>query len=87
MRFLIVYDISEDKIRNKVSKILKQYGIRVQYSAFEIEISRTELKSLLEEIEVMIDPETDSVFAFELSKNTQKKTIKIGEKEEFWYVL
>ena len=87
MRFLIVYDISENKIRNKISNILKQYGTRVQYSAFEIEISKTELKYLFDEIEKIIDPETDSIFAFELPKNAQKGIIKIGKKEELKYVF
>ena len=87
MLFLVVYDISEDKIRNKVSKILKQYGQRVQYSAFEIEIAKEKLKKLMEEIKVLINLESDSVFAFELPENTLKETVKIGEKEGLGYVL
>jgi CRISPR-associated protein Cas2 len=87
MLYLIVYDISENKIRNRVSKILKQYGQRVQNSAFEIEISKRKLKAIFNEIEKIIDSQTDSIFAFELPQETQKTIFKIGQKERLEYVL
>lgn len=35
MHTLVIYDIAEDKIRNKVSEACKDYGlIRIQWSAF-----------------------------------------------------
>ena len=33
-RVLIIYDITEDRPRVKLSKLLSSYGIRVQKSAF-----------------------------------------------------
>ena len=36
--YVISYDISENKIRNKVAKILEGYGKRIQYSVFECDI-------------------------------------------------
>ena len=33
--YLIIYDISDDKRRSKVAKILESYGRRIQFSAFE----------------------------------------------------
>ena len=35
MFILVTYDIKDDKKRNKVCNILKDYGNRVQYSVFE----------------------------------------------------
>lgn len=35
MRFLISYDASSDALRNKIVKILEQFGTRIQYSVFE----------------------------------------------------
>ena len=32
--YVITYDISADKLRNKVAKLLEGYGRRVQYSCF-----------------------------------------------------
>jgi len=35
MHTLVIYDISEDKIRNRVSEVCKDYGLaRIQWSAF-----------------------------------------------------
>ena len=35
MKVLVIYDISEDKIRNKVAEVCKDYGLaRIQWSAF-----------------------------------------------------
>ena len=38
MRTLVSYDISDDKRRRKVCKILEGYGYRVQYSVFECDL-------------------------------------------------
>ena len=53
MRYVIIYDISSDKIRREVYKTLKSYGAWKQYSAFEVDLSKTqhtELKHKLKEI-------------------------------------
>jgi CRISPR-associated protein Cas2 len=36
MNYLICYDITSDRKRNRVAKILKDYGDRVQLSTFEL---------------------------------------------------
>ena len=43
---MIAYDISEDRIRYRVAKILENYGTRVQYSVFECKLREQE-KNLL----------------------------------------
>lgn len=64
---IVTYDISNDKTRTKFSKFLEQYGVRVQFSVFEIQnssrvlnIVRTAIKSNFKEL---FDP-GDSVFIF-----------------------
>ncbi len=45
MHTLVIYDISEDKIRNRVAEVCKDYGLaRIQWSAFsgEINVNRRE---------------------------------------------
>ncbi|HLV09208.1 MAG TPA: CRISPR-associated endonuclease Cas2 [Halanaerobiales bacterium] len=35
MHTLVIYDISEDKIRNRIAEVCKDYGLaRIQWSAF-----------------------------------------------------
>lgn len=41
MQTLIIYDIEEDKIRNKMAEFCKDYGLeRIQYSAFLGDLNR-----------------------------------------------
>lgn len=45
--YLVVYDISIDKERNKIDKLLHGYGFRVQKSVYECRLSRTLKKQLI----------------------------------------
>lgn len=46
MRYVVVYDIPEDKLRLKVAEILEGFGERVQESVFECLLEATELSEL-----------------------------------------
>jgi CRISPR-associated protein Cas2 len=41
-RYLISYDISKDKIRNKVRTTLTKFGYRIQYSCYLCEVTKRE---------------------------------------------
>ncbi|MDK2782091.1 MAG: CRISPR-associated protein Cas2 [Archaeoglobi archaeon] len=44
---LVIYDISEDEVRNKIAKLCKSFGLhRIQKSAFLGEISSSRRKEL-----------------------------------------
>lgn len=47
---LIIYDITENKTRIKLSKLLLGYGFRIQKSAFEAVITKKKYKELLERL-------------------------------------
>jgi len=81
-KFLVTYDISETKIRNKLSNLLSKFGNRVQLSCFEIECTDSELKKILSKIEETIDPSTDSVFFFPITKNMENAVLEIGIKRD-----
>lgn len=57
---LACYDISSSKRRTKVAKLLGHFGVRVQKSVFELQVSRNELNELHKEVKNMLDPKTDS---------------------------
>ena len=46
MFLAVAYDCSNDKRRNRVAKILLDYGYRVQYSVFEVELDERRFKEL-----------------------------------------
>lgn len=61
MRWLISYDIVDDKSRARVAKILEAWGDRMQYSVFECELTSPELKALQTELNEFIEPTEDSL--------------------------
>jgi len=62
---LIIYDISSNKKRNRMVKILKSYGFRVQKSAFEAMLRPDKYKKLLVDIK-NIPESTDSVRVYKI---------------------
>ena len=78
MNYIIAYDIENDKIRNKVSKILEGYGVRLQKSVFECKLSKTALKKLEKELETLIDRKKDSVIFFKNCQKCVRQRIMLG---------
>ncbi|HIP42349.1 MAG TPA: CRISPR-associated endonuclease Cas2 [Aquifex aeolicus] len=71
MQWIVAYDISSNKIRNRVSNILIKYGYRIQYSVFYIpEASRKEIEDLKEIIKPLINPKTDRIFFYPIEEIT-----------------
>ncbi len=71
MFYLISYDISDDKRRAKILKILKSYGVRVQFSVFEGDSTGRTIRELKSKIREIIDLKIDSVRLYPLCDNCQ----------------
>jgi len=82
MKYLVTYDISDNRTRDSVSRTLSKYGVRVQLSCFEIECKEEELVELLEMINKKIDPLTDSVYFFPVTRNAERSICEIGSRRE-----
>ena len=44
--YLVCYDITEDKRRDRVFKVCKNHGEHLQFSVFECDLNATELAGL-----------------------------------------
>ena len=64
--FVIAYDISNDRRRTRLFKSLKRYGTPVQESVFECHLTPNQFVQMRQEIERLIDPETDHLRYYEL---------------------
>lgn len=54
--YLVIYDITDDSLRNKVADILEDYGLeRIQYSAFIGSLKRYQLRSLVEDLKTILN--------------------------------
>lgn len=70
--FLVIYDISSDKLRTHFSRFLSQFGRRLQYSVFEIENSDRILNNIRAEIKTAFEPrfsQSDSVLVIRIPDN------------------
>jgi CRISPR-associated protein Cas2 len=76
----VLYDIPQDKIRNRIAKICLEAGIyRVQKSVFLGDLNRTQLKELLSRIEDIINQDEDSVYVFPVCKEDFKSSVLLGQ--------
>lgn len=69
---LIIYDISDNKRRLKLSKILSGYGKRVQKSAFECIINRKQYDALIDKLMPVIS-DTDLLRVYRIAGSADVK--------------
>ena len=80
MRVLVVYDISDDNTRLKVSRVLEAWGLsRIQRSAFVGSLTRPRALDLARRLETIIDEETDVVHIVFVQPQDWDKTIVLGK--------
>ena len=85
MLVLITYDVSvvtpegRRRLRN-IAKTCLDYGMRVQNSVFECEVSPAELVALKQELSDLFDPEEDSLRFYYLGKKGRQKVEHLGIK-------
>jgi CRISPR-associated protein Cas2 len=84
MFYLVTYDIVDDQRRTKVAKILEDFGDRVQYSVFEMELDRPEqLDEMRSSLAGVIDPQADSVRIYFLCLGCRTKITILGQGEVY----
>lgn len=79
---LMIYDIVDNKRRNKMVKCLEAYGVRVQKSAFEALLNRRQYEKMLQESSILIDEAVDSLRVYVLDDIIDVYTWEIGERKE-----
>ena len=84
--YIVNYDISSDKLRNKVATLLEGYGKRVQYSCFECRISAKQFMNLQEKLEKLIkNKEQANVRIYQVCMNCEDKITIYGKSDmEEW---
>lgn len=74
--YLTCFDISDDKIRYRVTKCLLAYGVRVQRSVFEISIeSPAELEEIKRQVIDLVESGDDVRF-YSICLNCRRKSHK-----------
>jgi CRISPR-associated protein Cas2 len=81
MFLVVAYDIASDRRRNRLVKLLKDYGERVNYSVFECRINKQTYPSLKDEISKIISRKKDSVLFYDLCLDCEGKRESVGIKK------
>ena len=75
---LIIYDIIDNKKRNRLAKFSQGYGFRIQKSAFEAFLTKSLYQKLLREIKGYASPE-DSIRIYKIIGKGQVTVMGIKE--------
>jgi CRISPR-associated protein Cas2 len=81
-RYVISYDVTDDRRRARLARALDDYGDRVQRSVFEADLEEAHLAEVLRRVEREIDGKEDSVRVYPLCAACAGKTIKRGRNVE-----
>lgn len=78
-RYVVSYDIPEDRRRNRVARVLEGHGERVQYSVFECLLTEKQFERLWEELGRMIEPQEDSLRGYRLCPLCAGRVLVAGQ--------
>lgn len=85
---MVAYDITDDKRRSCIVKILEKYGVRANYSVFECMFTETQFLKVQQTLKSKMNEKEDSIVYYPVCVNcftkiiyqpTRKKTIKTVE--------
>ncbi len=77
--YVLVYDIVNDRRRNKLHRTLKDYGTAVQRSVFEFDLNAAEVQKMMKRVEALTSPDEDTVRLYRLCAACLTETRILGE--------
>lgn len=80
MQTLIIYDIEENRVRNRVAEALKDYGLaRVQKSAFRGDLNTNRREMLFQRLQHTLGRRAGSIQVYVLCDRDAKETLSIEQ--------
>ncbi|HNU53488.1 MAG TPA: CRISPR-associated endonuclease Cas2 [Candidatus Syntrophosphaera sp.] len=83
MHYVIAFDVSDNKVRRHLTKILLGKGIRIQESVFAVNLKTHELKSVARKLEKTLD-EKGVIHIFTVCGTCAKKSLAINRQVEYY---
>jgi CRISPR-associated protein Cas2 len=77
--YLLAYDMSDDKRRAKIAKLMESLGERVQGSVFEAYLNAAELQKIVKKSEKIMKMEEDSLRVYFLCEACRPKLQLLGQ--------
>lgn len=77
-RYVVAYDIVDNKRRVRVAQCLDSYGQRVQKSVFEVLVSKALLNRMMRELGMVIDQTEDRVSVYPQCAACEARRLDLG---------
>jgi CRISPR-associated protein Cas2 len=71
MRWVLAYDIRDQKRLQRVGRYMQKAGMRLQYSVFVVHGSRAQVEKVMAELSNLIDESNDDVRVYPLTESTR----------------
>lgn len=79
MKYIICYDIKEDKIRSRVVKYLEERAFRIQFSVFSCKCDSKEIKHIWQELQRITDgADNPLLMIIPVCKSCEKEILMYG---------
>lgn len=78
-RYLLAYDIRDQRRLHAVAKCAEGFGDRIQYSVFVCDLSDMELVHLKANLETLIDRRQDSIMVIDLGSDDATRFTFMGQ--------
>jgi CRISPR-associated protein Cas2 len=78
MNMIVAYDIADPKRLNRIARIMKEYGHRVQKSIFEADIDERRFAEMRRRVEFSMVREVDGVKYFPLCDRCADTLVALG---------
>lgn len=78
MLHLVAYDIREPSRLRKVAKICEDYGLRVEYSVFECDLTEELFMRMWADLSEVIDEDDDSLLAYRICGSCVQNIVSGG---------
>ncbi len=80
-RYVLCFDVRDDRRRARLVKRLRDFGDRVQRSVFEAVLDDAGFQRLQAAVEKTIDPGEDSFFAYRLCPPCEARVLRLGRQD------
>ena len=78
MLIVVAYDVPDDRRRTRIADMLKDFGIRVQWSVFECLLEDTDIARLRFQLGTLINASEDSIRIYRVCASCEEALQTLG---------
>lgn len=81
MEYIVAYDLTDDRRRDRLARTLLDYGKRIQHSVFAVHLDEELFERMLARVKSVIDEDEDRVHVFRICGACEERVITFGQGE------